>query len=596
MSYQPLARKYRPSTFEDLVGQSSVVLALSNAIKLGREPHGVIFSGVRGVGKTTLARLYAKALNCEKGPTPTPCDQCESCRAISQGIHEDVLEVDGASNTGVDDVRGLRDTLGYVPQRSKFKVYIIDEVHMLSASAFNALLKSLEEPPPHVVFIFATTELNKIPDTIVSRCQTFNLQKFPVHAIAQRLKTVLDREKVPFDERALLRVAREGHGSMRDALTLVDQAIALGEGRVTMDSLSRLVSNVSSTPYLMLLEGMVDRDPQKIMSVLNDLDNSGIIDFAVVVEEVAKQSRNAFVIKDMGAGALNVALLGLDDAEMAKLEEVSAKAAPLDLNRIFRTLVQCRKDLDGSTLDRFVLENYALEWCFDPGFPQLDDLLGDVQTQRPESAAKRAVPAPAQKAAAPASSSVPPDAKSEQQGTDVESTREKIAEKPLEPRTLPADWRGLVDLWKQAKPLQARQLEDVHNIVYSAEKIVVIVNEDSLSGKALLKKEQQQKIQEQFKELFLFNGVFQAIPKSVAAAMLPVRPKPAEQTALNSQADPEAGRQEPVLPETIREIKDAELAKKRAAIIEEAKNNPYTKNVLDVFGGVIDDIRITDSK
>ena len=186
-SYIPLARKYRPATFSELAGQDATATALANAIRLGREPHAVIFSGVRGIGKTTSARLYAKALNCDTALSPEPCNHCESCLAITAGNHEDVMEIDGASNTSVDDVRALRETVSYVPQRSRFKVYIIDEVHMLSQSAFNALLKTLEEPPAHVVFIFATTELQKIPQTIMSRCQLFHLQRMGLNTIRERI-------------------------------------------------------------------------------------------------------------------------------------------------------------------------------------------------------------------------------------------------------------------------------------------------------------------------------------------------------------------------------------------------------------------------
>ncbi len=315
MAYQPLARKYRPQTFSELVGQGAVVQALGNAIELGRHPPTIIFSGVRGIGKTTSARLYAKALNCDKGPTPEPCNQCESCLNINSGSHEDVMEIDGASNTGVNDVRELQETVTYAAQRSKFKIYIIDEVHMLSKAAFNALLKTLEEPPAHVVFIFATTELHKIPVTISSRMPTFFLKKISTKVIKDRAAQILDCEGIEYDDNALAVVAREGHGSMRDALTMLDQAIALGSGKVTLESLGHLVSNLSSSPYLKCLSALAERDGNAVIESLEGFDQAGI-EFSTVTEEVARMARHAFVAKDLGADALDTELLGMDDAEL----------------------------------------------------------------------------------------------------------------------------------------------------------------------------------------------------------------------------------------------------------------------------------------
>ena len=374
MSYQSIATKYRPRTFQDMVGQDSVTIALGNAIKLGREPHGVVFSGVRGVGKTTTARLYAKALNCQNGPTDQPCNNCDSCLLINEGRHEDVLEIDGASNTGVDDIRQLQETINYSPQRSAFKVYIIDEVHMLSQSAFNALLKTLEEPPSHVVFVFATTEIHKVPDTIQSRCQVYHLQKLNVPTIADRIKTILDVEKIAFEEKAIYIVAREGHGSMRDALTFLDQAITMGEGRITVESLHELTKNVSSLPYIEFLDALVSKNAKEVVLKLQDWENQGI-QFYEGLEEVLKFCRHCFVVRDLGEDALDIAYLGLDSAELEMLKELSSKSNDFDLNRVFRTIDKCRRELDGSGVDRYIVENFAFEWCFDPGLPKVEDLL-----------------------------------------------------------------------------------------------------------------------------------------------------------------------------------------------------------------------------
>ncbi len=226
MSYLVLARKWRPQTFEDLVGQEHVSRTLGNAIASGRVHHAFLFTGARGVGKTSAARILAKALNCETGPTPTPCNLCPACLEISSGQGGDVFEIDGASNTGVDDVRELRENIRYLPSRSPYKIFIIDEVHMLSINAFNALLKTLEEPPAHAKFILATTEPHKIPITILSRCQRFDFRKISLPRVVGRLREIVDAEGIGISDAALGLVARRGEGSMRDALSTLDQVIA----------------------------------------------------------------------------------------------------------------------------------------------------------------------------------------------------------------------------------------------------------------------------------------------------------------------------------------------------------------------------------
>jgi len=222
MAYTVLARRYRSRNFDELVGQEAVATTLKNAINSGRVAHAYLFTGTRGVGKTSTARILAKALNCEKGLTPDPCSECAICRDIARGEDVDVIEIDGASNTGVDDIRQLRSNAIYRPARARFKIYIIDEVHMISTSAFNALLKTLEEPPEHVKFIFATTEPNKVPITIQSRCQRFDFKPIPKAKIVQQLEKILADEKIQADQTVIERVARLANGSMRDALSLLD--------------------------------------------------------------------------------------------------------------------------------------------------------------------------------------------------------------------------------------------------------------------------------------------------------------------------------------------------------------------------------------
>ncbi|MBM4250727.1 MAG: DNA polymerase III subunit gamma/tau [Deltaproteobacteria bacterium] len=586
VSYQPLARKYRPKSFAELVGQESVARALANAIAMEREPHGVIFTGVRGVGKTTVARLYAKALNCSQRLQTEhgiePCNTCESCVAIARGNHEDVLEIDGASNTGVNDVRALQETVVYLPQRSAFKVYIIDEVHMLSQAAFNALLKTLEEPPSHVVFVFATTEMHKVPQTIVSRCQAFHLAKLATPRIVARLRQIVECEGISAEERALAVIAREGHGSLRDALTLLDQAIALGAGSVGLEALRGVVVNLSSSPYLNLLTALVQRDAKTALALIDQMDQEGAT-FLSVVEETAHLARHAFVRQGLGQNAADIAQLGLDDAELAKLESIVVAAAPLDLNRIFRTLVKCRDDLDGSSMDRFIFENYVCEWCFDPGLPELAALLTQTAAATETTTGTAVVnTAATPRQAAPAAVVTPPAAASI---NAVQSSQLPAGETTLavsrpgvpgaasapRPREFPSSWRQLVDAWKQEKPLQARKLEEVHPLEYSAARIVLAVSDQSYASRSLLQRDEQQKIRDQFRELFSFNG------------MLVIEAKGAEATSAAA------------LPATILHERGIEAEGRRAKLVEDAKQAPFTRDLLTVLGGQLEDVRIADS-
>ena len=260
MSYQVLARKWRPRDFASLVGQEHVVRALRHALEQKRLHHAYLFTGTRGVGKTTLARILAKCLNCETGITPQPCNKCSACVEIDAGRFVDLLEVDAATNTKVDEMRQLLETAQYAPTRARFKVYVIDEVHQLSRHAFNAMLKTLEEPPEHMKFILATTDPQKIPVTVLSRCLQFNLKQMPRDAIASHLANVLTKENIAFEPDALNLLARAAAGSMRDALSLLDQAIAHGGGKVGAASVADMLGAIDQTHLVRLLEAVAASD------------------------------------------------------------------------------------------------------------------------------------------------------------------------------------------------------------------------------------------------------------------------------------------------------------------------------------------------
>ncbi|MHA7848082.1 DNA polymerase III subunit gamma/tau [Serratia sp. D1N4] len=339
MSYQVLARKWRPQTFADVVGQEHVLTALANGLSLGRIHHAYLFSGTRGVGKTSIARLLAKGLNCETGITATPCGQCDNCREIEQGRFVDLIEIDAASRTKVEDTRDLLDNVQYAPARGRFKVYLIDEVHMLSRHSFNALLKTLEEPPSHVKFLLATTDPQKLPVTILSRCLQFHLKAMDVEQIRTQLETILLAEHVTSDARALQLLARAADGSMRDALSLTDQAIAMGQGQVTTVTVSQMLGTLDDEQPLAILEALVSADGEKVMAQVAQAASRGVDWETLLVETLALLHRIAMI------QLLPTALDNHYAAIEQRLRELARTLPPADLQLYYQVLLVGRKEL-----------------------------------------------------------------------------------------------------------------------------------------------------------------------------------------------------------------------------------------------------------
>ncbi|MEF3092388.1 DNA polymerase III subunit gamma/tau [Raoultella sp. WB_B2P2-3] len=387
MSYQVLARKWRPQTFADVVGQEHVLTALANGLSLGRIHHAYLFSGTRGVGKTSIARLLAKGLNCETGITATPCGVCDNCREIEQGRFVDLIEIDAASRTKVEDTRDLLDNVQYAPARGRFKVYLIDEVHMLSRHSFNALLKTLEEPPAHVKFLLATTDPQKLPVTILSRCLQFHLKALDVEQIRHQLEHILGEEQIAFESRALQLLSRAADGSLRDALSLTDQAIASGDGRLTTESVSAMLGTLDDDQALSLIEALVAADGERVMAGVNEAASRGVEWEALLVEMQSLLHRIAMV-------QLSPSALGADMAAIEqRMRELARTVPPADVQLYYQTLLIGRKELPYAPDRRMGVEMTLLRaLAFHPRKPLPEPEVQPVQAIAAAPAQAAAVP------------------------------------------------------------------------------------------------------------------------------------------------------------------------------------------------------------
>jgi len=458
--YTVLARRYRPQQFSDLVGQEPVAQSLINALTSNRVAHAYLFTGARGVGKTSTARILAKALNCEKGPTATPCDACELCRSIASGEDMDVLEIDGASNRGIDEVREIRQNVQYRPSRSRYKIYIIDEVHMLTAPAFNALLKTLEEPPPHVKFIFATTEAQKIPITILSRCQRFDFAGIGSRRIVDRLRAIVAQENLKADDEALELIARRAGGSMRDAQSLLDQLLAFGGDCLTTDQVNALLGTAHEDQVAEIAAAVLEPDAKRALELLAAAADQGL-QLGEFLDQLIDYWRDLMVVHSSGLENQVLSQTGANKDALLK------QAQALELDTILAgldVLVSTKNRMRNTSHGRVVLEMALIR------LSRLDKLvslsqLAQILSDSPVTAPGRPTISP-QLNHPPARAIEPPEA--EKKKTAAES---QVTAIPLGEQTLDKIWQRVME---GLGPLQAALLAKAENVAISGPNSLVL--------------------------------------------------------------------------------------------------------------------------
>jgi DNA polymerase-3 subunit gamma/tau len=512
MAYTVLARKYRPQSFEDLVGQEHVARTLANAINADRVAHAFLFTGVRGVGKTTTARLLAKALNCDKGPTPTPCNECGPCLEITAGIDVDVQEIDGASNNSVEDVRRLQESLPYRPQRDRYKIVIVDEVHMLSAGAFNAFLKTLEEPPDHVKFIFATTESHKVPVTIRSRCQQYDFRLIPHRLIADRVRAILDAETLSADEEAISVVSREAAGSMRDALTLLDQLVAISGDRITADTVAASLGIAAREALYDVARAVLEGDGAGVVGAID-----GLADKSVDMQHFARQLLQ--LVRDLVVLKLDAG----DPAEWVPEERQAAEALIgdidiLELQRAFRATSVVMDEMAHSPNPKLMLEMGLVRVATRPPLQAVSDLVARLESlqaspgaaggssggTRPRKPNSKPAPRPAKpKAEAKPEANAAPKAEPEAKPEPEPDPKPQDPDQPIMPATKHSggfhtssgevltpirraalqEWEELVGTLEQQQPALAAVLEHGIPKAVGPDRIVLSFKDGSFYGR-----------------------------------------------------------------------------------------------------------------
>ncbi len=627
MEYQVSARKFRPGTFEELIGQPHVVQTLRNAILRQQVAHAYLFSGMRGVGKTTAARILAKALNCgrseapsgvggaegperspersRRSPTPEPCGQCESCLEITRGNSVDVIEIDGASNTGVDDVRELRENVKFSPFRGTYRIYIIDEVHMLSNSAFNALLKTLEEPPPHAVFIFATTEVHKIPPTITSRCQHFNFRRIPRREIIARLQEVVTHVGVTINERSLGAMARASEGSMRDALSLLDQAVAFGGDSITEHDVDEMLGAVPDELVGRLVQTVVTQDPAAAVALVGEVVDHGY-DLRAYCGAVVERMRHLMIAAVVPGFEQAQGLMDLPDEDVKHLLAEARSFSVEQVQEVFHLFAQAEDRLRSTAHPRFVFEVAAVRAA---------RLLQPVEQVSPPAETgrgphPRAASAPAEKprpaSGAPPSAVRQPDHRTGTAGRPFDAARDKpsapVSDQGVRPSppaektpassaaSAPRAARPAVETKPAPQPRPASPGSPPAIREEDWQRVVESVIRDHPNVGPFLEMGTLVKIEG--------NQVIVGYPKTATASVACSRIQKEENRALISKVCQDvAGASihlrvveltgEPGDGLTIRQVRTRRREQDDEALLEQARANPMVKHAMELFGGEV---------
>ncbi|NLI28832.1 MAG: DNA polymerase III subunit gamma/tau [Nitrospiraceae bacterium] len=550
MSYLVLARKWRPNTFEELTGQEAIARILRNAVSVGKVAHAYIFSGPRGVGKTTTARILAKALNCENGPTPDPCGTCRSCSAITDGSSMDVAEIDGASNTGVDNIRDLRERVKYAAASSQYKIYIIDEAHMLSTAAFNALLKTLEEPPPHVIFVLATTEPKKIPATVLSRCQHLPFRRIALKAIVQRLRQIATAEGIDITDGALEMVARAAEGGMRDALTLLDQVTSFADS-ITADEVKDLLGLTDTENLAAMLGAVIEGRSRDIVAGIAELTDTGM-DLKVYMRDLLTFTRNLLITRIVGEPE---GVLDVGESERAVLVSLAKLTSEEHIALLLSDLIKAEPAVRSALYPRVVFEMALLRLSLMHRFTSIDDafrVLGG------ESPAPRKLAPPATPYTSPAARKTPPPVE-KKTGEAPRSAKPSPAPTPAAvPKPATASGMPLEAVWQAA--LQRIDKES-HLLFFRIQE-----GEVSCEGGEIT---------------ILFNGGQSVHADSVTESLPSIR-------ALVNEI---AGRPVRVTVDT-RESKTVS----KTELKEQALRNPLIREALELFDGRIMDVKPANSQ
>lgn len=557
-SYLVLARKWRPKTFDDLIGQPYIAQALKNAVSTEKIAHALILSGPRGVGKTTTARIVAKALNCEKGPTSEPCSMCVFCKEISEGKSLDVSEIDAASHTGVNDVREIIENVKYVPSSGKTKIYIIDEAHMLSQAAFNALLKTLEEPPPRVLFILATTEVHKIPVTILSRCQRYDFKKVSTLKIKERIEFITHSEGIRIADETLHLVAQEADGSLRDALSILDQLVATFGMEIKHEEAVRILGISDKSLVKFTLEAVFNKNPKRCIEILNEASERGV-NPRRFAEDLLKIIRNALLIKTCGREIVS----DLSDEEKKEMERISTDQSIESIEMIFKLILEGAEGVQRSFYPRMALEATLVKLSVLHTIIPIDEILIKLE----KLSEKIGVSASSSFRYQEGETRKNPEEKKTTSSLDKElNSRSSFDDVPTSSEKNPtssssnSDFGGFVRFVKSKKPITAMHLEQAGKIGFDNGTLKIEFFSSSIHSDYLSRQDAQENLKKLSKEFF----------NQDLKVRVEVQSSSTEETSYQS------------------------LKERNAKVKEEMQEDPVVQDVVKIFGGRVVEVKIKD--